>query len=84
MLKAQAYRYGDDLILYPKPKHFGFVTAIPRTFAGAAKMSFNKKSIKAFLKDIIILPLAKRAAKILKISKVIFSIYNAAKDIIIK
>jgi membrane-associated phospholipid phosphatase len=44
-LKAQAYQYGDEIVLYPKPGHFGFITKVPETFAGAAKISFNKKSI---------------------------------------
>jgi hypothetical protein len=46
MLKAQVYHNGTELVLYPKPKHFGFITSIPKTFAGAARMSFTKKSIK--------------------------------------
>ena len=44
-IKAQVYRTDNEMILYKKPRAFGFVTGIPKTISGSAKMSFTKKSI---------------------------------------
>ena len=46
--KMMAYPIGDDLFLYPKPKVYTFIQYLPRTYKDAAKLSFNKKSIKGW------------------------------------
>ena len=45
--KATVYSYEDQLYIYARPKPFGFVTQIPKTYQGAASEVWNKKSIKA-------------------------------------
>ncbi len=42
----QAYHVNDTTYIYPRPRPFSFITQIPKTFVGAAKISFNKESIK--------------------------------------
>lgn len=44
--KVQEYPINDTVYYYPKPKHFSFITQIPRTYVGAAKIAFRKESIK--------------------------------------
>lgn len=45
--KVMVYPHGDQLYIYAKPKLFGFITQIPRTYQSAAKLTFRKKSIPA-------------------------------------
>lgn len=42
----QVYRVGDTTYIYPRPRPFSFITQIPKTFAGAARISFTKESLK--------------------------------------
>lgn len=46
-IKVMCYPYKDQALIFQKPKHFGFITSIPKTFAHAARETFNKKSIPA-------------------------------------
>ncbi len=43
--KVIVYPQRDQLYIYSKPKYFGFITQIPRTFQSAAKITFRKESI---------------------------------------
>ncbi len=44
-LALQVYRVADTTLFYPRPKPAAFITQIPKTFAGAARISFKKESI---------------------------------------
>ncbi len=46
--KMMAYQVKDRLLLYPKPKQFGFLLKVPRTFRDVAVESFSKKSLPAW------------------------------------
>ena len=46
---VQEYHINDTVYFYPKPKHFAFVTQLPATYAGAARIAFNKESIKPWV-----------------------------------
>jgi hypothetical protein len=41
----QVFHYNGETLLYKKPKLFGFITQVPRTFSDAAKETFTKKSL---------------------------------------
>lgn len=43
--KLMVYKFKDRWLYYPKPKPFGFIAKIPRTFYESAGMAFNKKSL---------------------------------------
>jgi hypothetical protein len=43
---VQTYHLNDTVYLYPKPKHFAFITQLPKTYAGAARIAFRKESLK--------------------------------------
>lgn len=45
--KVMVYPYEDQISIYSKPKYFGFITQIPRTFQSVAKLTFRKESIPA-------------------------------------
>lgn len=45
---AQLYQLDSHHFIYPKPKQFGFITAIPKTYAGVLNESFQRKSLKAW------------------------------------
>lgn len=45
--KVMVYPVEDQLYVYSKPKNFGFITQIPRTYQSAAKLTFRKESIPA-------------------------------------
>lgn len=38
--RMQVYDIGDTTVIYPRPKPFSFITRIPATFAGAARIAF--------------------------------------------
>jgi len=42
-IKMEAYPLEDRTLLYQKPKHFAFVTQIPRVYANSAKEGFTTK-----------------------------------------
>lgn len=44
-LQVMEYPQKEQLLIYTKTKPFQFVTQMPRTFQGAAKMTFRKESI---------------------------------------
>ena len=43
--KVMVYELEDQTLFYPKPKPFGFLLKVPRTFADAGKMAFTKRSL---------------------------------------
>ena len=43
--RVMVYPYKEKLLIYNKVKPFQFVTQMPRTFQGSAKMTFRKESI---------------------------------------
>ena len=47
-IKMMAYPIENNLYLYAKPKIYTFLQFQPRTFQGAAKMSFTKNSLKGW------------------------------------
>ncbi len=46
-IKVMCYPYKEHTLIFQKPKHFGFITGIPKTFSHAARETFNKKSLPA-------------------------------------
>jgi membrane-associated phospholipid phosphatase len=46
-VKMMVYKVGHDRLYYPKPKFYSFITNQPRTFVGAAKDTWRKKSLPA-------------------------------------
>jgi hypothetical protein len=46
--KVMRYDFGDKMVYYPKPKPFGFLWKVPRTFRDVAVESFSKKSLPAW------------------------------------
>ncbi|MEI9919497.1 MAG: phosphatase PAP2 family protein [Bacteroidota bacterium] len=44
----QAYNVNDTTYYYPRPKQFAFVTKLPATYAGAARIAFRKESLKTW------------------------------------
>ncbi len=47
-IKMMAYSLEDKLFIYPKPKVYTFIQYLPGTFKGAAKISFQKTSLKGW------------------------------------
>ena len=47
-IKMMAYSIEDKLFIYPKPKVYTFIQYLPGTFKGAAKISFQKTSLKGW------------------------------------
>lgn len=45
-LRVQVYHFDDTTFLYPRPRPASFITQLPKTFGGAARISFNKESVK--------------------------------------
>lgn len=46
-VRAQAYPLKDRVLLFEKPRHFAFVTQVPRTFGWSAQEIVRKKSLPA-------------------------------------
>jgi hypothetical protein len=46
-VRVMCYPYRDKVLMFSKPKAFGFITGIPKTFRDAGGMTFRKKSIPA-------------------------------------
>lgn len=44
-LKVMVYPHKEQLLIYTKTKPFQFVTQMPRTFQGAARITFRKESV---------------------------------------
>lgn len=45
-IPMQVYNVGDTTFIYPKPRPAAFIRQIPATFAGAARISFKRESVK--------------------------------------
>jgi hypothetical protein len=43
---VQEYHINDTVYYYPKPKHFAFITQIPKTYAGVARIAVRKENLK--------------------------------------
>jgi hypothetical protein len=43
--KVMTYHLNNQTSFYPRPKAYHFVTLLPKTFAGAARMTFRKQSV---------------------------------------
>lgn len=44
--RMQVYEIDDTTFIYPKPRPFSFITKIPATYVGAARIAFKKESLK--------------------------------------